>query len=332
MGFSQRLFRKHEFYLVLTIAILSVIIGLINNAFFTVGNLFSLIRSCIVTGIFALGVHMVIVSGDIDVSFMAIATFSMYVTGRFLINNPQYADNLFLAFAMSAVIGMCLGALNAWFISTFKLPTFVVTLGTQNVYRGFLLAFIGTRLITTLPKCMLDLSRSNLVSVRQGRILYSLPNTIWFLVVLTIITWLIMRYTKLGRGIYAIGGDPVAAERVGFNIARIRLFMYSYVGFLAGIAGIIHASMIRIGNPFDLVGQELNVIAAVILGGTKITGGEGSVLGTLLGVFLLTMITNSLILMGISSYWQRVAIGLILIASIAVTTYRERRGVTKAYA
>lgn len=90
MGFSQRLFRKHEFYLVLTIAILSVIIGLINNAFFTVGNLFSLIRSCIVTGIFALGVHMVIVSGDIDVSFMAIATFSMYVTGRFLINNPQY--------------------------------------------------------------------------------------------------------------------------------------------------------------------------------------------------------------------------------------------------
>ena len=191
---------------VLTIAILSVIIGLINNASLQVGNLFSLIRSCIVTGIFALGVHMVIVSGDIDVSFMAIATFSMYVTGRFLINNPQYADNLFLAFAMSAVIGMCLGALNAWFISTFKLPTFVVTLGTQNVYRGFLLAFIGTRLITTLPKCMLDLSRSNLVSVLQGRIL-CLPNTIWFLVVLTIITWLIMRYTKLGRGIYAIGGD-----------------------------------------------------------------------------------------------------------------------------
>lgn len=332
MGVSKRLFKKHEFWLVITIAVLSVIIGMINSAFFTVGNLFALIRSCIVTGIFALGVHMVLVSGDIDVSFMSIATFSMYVTGQFLIKNPQFEDNLFLTFAMAAVIGMALGAVNAWFISRFKLPTFVVTLGTQNVYRGFLLAFIGTRLITSLPKGMVDLSRSNLVSVRQGRILYSLPNTIWFLVVLTILTWLIMRYTKLGRGIYAMGGDAVAAERVGFNLTRIRLFMFIYAGFLAGIAGIIHASMIRIGNPFDLVGQELNVIAAVILGGTKITGGEGSIVGTLLGVFLLTMITNSLILMGISSYWQRVAIGLILIASIAVTTYRERRGVAKAYA
>lgn len=104
--------------------------------------------------------------------------------------------------------------------------------------------------------------------------LYSLPTTIFALVVLSIITWWIMRYTKLGRGIYAIGGDPAAAERVGFNIKRIRFFMYTYVGFLAGIAGIIHASMIRVGNPFDLVGQELNVIAAVILGGTKITGGR----------------------------------------------------------
>ena len=270
----KKLLNRHEFYLGLTIILLAIIIGTVNSTFFTVGNLFSLLRSSIVIGIFSLGVFMVIVSGEIDVSFMSIAIFSMYVTGQFLINNPQHEANLVLTFAMAVAIAMALGSLNAWFITRFKLPAFVVTLGTQNLYRGFLLAFVGTRLITTLPKGMLDLSRANFVSVRQGRMLYSLPTTIFALVVLSIITWWIMRYTKLGRGIYAIGGDPAAPERVGFNIKRIRFFMYTYVGFLAGIAGIIHASMIRVGNPFDLVGQELNVIAAVILGGTKITGGR----------------------------------------------------------
>lgn len=323
----KRLLNRHEFYLGITMILLSIAIGSVNNAFFTIGNLITLVRSSIVTGIFSLGVFMVIVSGEIDVSFMAIAIFSMFVTGRFLLNHPNFADKIVFAFAMASVIGMALGSVNAWFISRFHLPAFVVTLGTQNLYRGFLLAFVGTRLLTTLPKSMVDLSRSNLITVRQGRMLYGLPSTILILATLTLFTWWLMRYTKLGRGIYAIGGDAVAAERVGFNIRKIRFFMYTYVGFLAGIAGIIHASMIRVGNPFDLVGQELNVIAAVVLGGTKITGGEGSILGTLMGVFLVTMINNSLILLGISSYWQRVATGLILILSIGITSYRELRGV-----
>ena len=145
------------------------------------------------------------------------------------------------------------------------------------------------------------------------------------LIGLVIITWLIVRYTKIGRGIYAIGGDRVSAQRVGFNITQIQYFLYGFVGLLAGIAGIIHGSLIRRVNPFGIVGTELTVIAAVVLGGTRITGGRGTITGTLLGVLMITIINQNLILLGISSYWQQVVIGLLIIISVGITSYREKR-------
>ncbi len=327
----KKLLNKHEFYLAVTIVVLSIVIGTVNNVFFTTANLFDLLKSSIVMGIFSLGVFIVIVSGGIDVSFTAIAAFGMYVTSK-LLKTYGFEGSILAAFMISICIGIFLGIINAWFISKFKLPTLIVTLGTQNLFRGFLLAFIGTRLITNLPRSMVDLSRSNILSVKQGRMIYGLPSSILILFFLVVITWVIIRYTKIGRGVFAVGGDPVAAERVGFNIKRIQFFIYSYVGFLAGIAGIVHASLIRVANPFDLVGDELSVIAAVVLGGTKITGGEGSIMGTLLGVLLITIINNSLILLGVSSYWQRFVIGLLILISIGITTYRDRKDVSKAYA
>jgi simple sugar transport system permease protein len=145
------------------------------------------------------------------------------------------------------------------------------------------------------------------------------------LVIFVLFAWFLLRYTMLGRGIYAIGGDRVAAERAGFNIIRTQFFIYGFVGFLSGIAGVIHASLIRIGNPFDLIGTELTVIAAVVLGGASITGGRGTVLGTMLGVFLIVIMNNSLILLGISSYWQKVVIGLIIIISTGITAYQSKK-------
>jgi simple sugar transport system permease protein len=129
----------------------------------------------------------------------------------------------------------------------------------------------------------------------------------------------------IGRSVYAYGADAEAAKRVGFNTGRTMIFVYCTAGALAGFAGLLHSSMIWLANPRDFVGLELDVIAAVVLGGASIFGGRGTVLGTVLGVFILVMIQNSLILMGIDTTWQRVVVGGMLIAAVAVTALRDRR-------
>ena len=326
----KKLFAKHETIVALILVSLSLIIGLINPTFFTLGNLFDLLKSSVVMGIFGLGALIVIVSGGIDISFTAIAAFSMYVTGQILVGklilSAPYRGTILVGFLIASIIGLLLGLLNATLISSFRLPTLIVTLGTGSTFRGFMLAFIGTRIITILPDGWVRFSRMSLISTTaEDGTPVKLSVAILMLIVTSILIWLLLKYTLLGRGIYALGGDRVAAERAGFNIPRIQFFIYGLVGFLSGIAGVIHASLIRTANPFDLVGSELTVIAAVVLGGTSITGGRGSVPGTLLGVFLIVVMNNSLILMGVSSYWQKVVIGLIIIFSTGSTAYRAKK-------
>jgi simple sugar transport system permease protein len=137
-------------------------------------------------------------------------------------------------------------------------------------------------------------------------------------------TWFILNHTLLGRGIYAIGGSEVAAQRAGFNIVAIKFFIYGYVGMLAGLAGVAHVSLARMANPFDIVGIELTVITAVVLGGARISGGHGSVLGTLLGVFLLVLIDNNLILLGIDSTWQRAVFGVLILIGVSMPAIQAR--------
>jgi simple sugar transport system permease protein len=242
-----------------------------------------------------------------------------------LLTSP-YKGTVLVGFLIAGLIGLLLGLFNAVFISYFKLPTLIVTLGTANAFRGFMLAFIGTRIITNLPKGWVRFSRSTLIEVTQDDgSKFFLSSAVILLLLFILFAWVLLRYTMLGRGIYAIGGDRIAAERAGFNITRIQFFIYGFVGFLSGIVGVTHASLIRNANPFDLVGSELTVIAAVVLGGASITGGRGSVLGTVLGIFLIVIMNNSLILLGIPSYWQKVVIGLIIIISTGSTAYQSRK-------
>ena len=326
----KKLLAKHETIVAIILVVLSLIIGLVNPTFFTLENIFDLLKSSVVMGIFGLGVLIVVVSGGIDISFTAIAAFAMYVTGQILIGkiglSAPYRGTILVGFAIAGVLGLLLGLVNATFISYFRLPTLIVTLGTNSAFRGFMLAFIGTRIITILPDGWIRFSRMTLLEIPTSEGSPArLSIAIVLLIIASILIWLLLKYTMLGRGIYAIGGDRVAAERAGFNIPRIQFFIYGLVGFLAGIAGVTHASLIRTANPFDLVGSELTVIAAVVLGGTSITGGRGSVLGTLLGVLLIVVMNNSLILMGVSSYWQKVVIGLIIILSTGSTAYRAKK-------
>jgi simple sugar transport system permease protein len=310
---------RHEFLIAVVLVGLCVLVGVANPAFFSLSNLFDLLKSTSVMGLFAIGVLIVLVSGGIDISFTAIAALCMYLTSRTLVHTPL-AGSIVAAFLLSALLGLGLGLFNAVFISCFRLPTLIVTLATAGMFRGFMLAFVGTAIVNTLPTGMVEYSKWTVFAhVLPGGETIGLSLSPFLFAAATLMAWLALRYTTPGRGVYAMGGNPEAAERCGFNLRRLRFLIYGLVGCLSGMAGVIHASTMRNANPFDLVGTELTVIAAVVLGGASITGGRGTVVGTVLGVFLMVTMNNSLILLGIPAYFQRVATGLIIIISTAIS-------------
>jgi simple sugar transport system permease protein len=320
----NRILRRNETLVALTIVVLSLVIGFINPTFFTVANLFDLLRSSIVTGIFAMGVLIVIVSGGIDVSFTAIGVFALYSTVKLM---KAYAPDapIWMAFISAAIIGLGLGLINGFFIAQFKLPTLIVTLGTLSMFHGFLLFVIGNRIIRDVPPALTGFARSSLVSLPSARGTAVLHPALLITIGVIVVVYLLLNYTTLGRGIYALGGAREAAERAGFNVVRTQYFIYAFVGVLSGIAGMTFGSLARQANPQDIVNDNLAVIAAVVLGGAQLTGGRGTVIGTILGVILVVIANNNLILIGVPTVWQRVVIGLIILIGTGVPAIQARR-------
>ena len=298
--------------------------------FFSVTTLSDLLRASIVIGILAIGAMLVLVSGGIDVSFTAIAVFAMYSSTVLAL--AVWPDMPWpLIFMISIVIGALLGAINGLFIAIFGLPTLIVTLGTLSVFRGFLLTFIGSQRISALPPEMRDFSRGVIArGTTESGSFYSFPWGLAALIVVLVLTWFILQKTMLGRSIYAIGGSAESARRIGINVKATQFFVYVYVGVLAGLAGIIHGSTGRMADPFSLVGLELSVIAAVVLGGARLIGGYGTLTGTLLGVALIVIVQNSLIVVGIPTTWQSVTIGLLILIGTGVPAYRAKRAAARA--
>ena len=326
----KRIFSHSEIYLFFIIIIFSIILTSINPSFLTLENLFDLIKSSAGMGILAVGFFIVLLSGGIDVSFTAIAIAGQYISANVLMATG--VDNIYLAFLISCSVGVLLGAINGLLISVFKLPTLIVTLGTLSAFHGALLAFVGTKAINTaeLPDCFKVFGHNNIfVLTRADGTSYGLSVYALILIGVVIISWLILKYTMLGRGIYAIGGNRDSAIRAGFNIVGTQFFIYCYAGFLAGIMGVMHISLLRYSNPMYIVGTELGVIAAVVLGGARITGGTGSIIGTLLGVAMISILEKNLVLMGLSSYWHQLFVGLIIIIGVSITSYQnKRRGIS----
>lgn len=325
-GRTATFFRRYpEAFAALLIVVLCVGVGLLNPAFWQLANLFDILRASVVRGLFALGVLMVLAAGGLDVSFSAIAALVMYaVTKAVTLFAPD--TGMVLIFIMSAAGGALLGALNGVLVNTLKAPSLIVTIGTQYAYRGFLLTFIGTALFMNIPPAMDHFGQWSLMSrTAENGFTVQLPGFALVLAVAAVATWAMLRFTLIGRAVYAVGGRPDIAERLGYRVSSVQLFVFAWAGMLAGIAGIIHVSSNRLANPFDLAGIELSVIAAVILGGARITGGSGSVLGTLLGVVLITLVNNVLILIGIPSSWQTAILGLFILCA-GVFFVLQKRG------
>lgn len=319
----QAFIHRPEFLTLALIAVLALVIGLINPVFFNPQSLFDILRASTVTGVFALGVLLVLAAGGIDVSFTAIAAFCLYTTTLLVLDAAPNAP-FALPLLLSITFGLLLGLLNGLVVYRFRAPSLIVTIGTQYVIRGFLLAFIGTKHIMNIPGSMDRFGRWNLLQFTTAEgARASLPVAFLLLVAVALLTGWILSRTLLGRAIYAVGGSVPIAERLGISVRTVYLFVFGYAGLLAGLGGIVHASLNQLANPFDLVGTELDVIAAVVLGGARVTGGTGTVVGTLLGVVLVVMINSSLILMGVPSTWQKVVIGAIILFASGVFSRRK---------
>lgn len=314
---------NNEGVLALILLVLIVGMSIANPVFFTLPTAFSIMRSAIVPLIFALGVLLVIISGGIDVSFAAIAVFAAYTTVR-VYGSGAIDLGLIGAFVMALVIGALLGAINGFLIARFRLPTLIVTLGTQGIFKGVLLTYVGSRYIADLPDAMSWVSTTNLIEVTTDTGRAYLHVMVVPAIVLTLLLAWVLRRTMFGRSIYAIGGDAEAARRAGIRVVRTQVWLYVIVGMMASIGGMIYMIMGRSASPQELVGGELDIIAAVVLGGASIFGGRGSVLGTVLGVFLVQVINNSLILAGVPSAWQRAAVGVLLLVGVGIQAVTAR--------
>ncbi len=320
------LLRRSETVIAGILLLAMVLIGTINPAFWQLDNLFSLMRSNVIIGIMAMGVLLVLISGGIDVSFPAFAVAAMYLTIKGMLALGY--NGVVLPLLAATVMGLLFGAVNGFFVYKFRMIPLIVTLGTSAMVRGFLLGVVGTSMINInkMPTALIDFARTEVVSMTKADgTTYGLTAMVLIYLGLAVLIHLVLRYTMIGRSAYALGGDPEAARRAGFDLRKTIFFVYCVAGALAGFAGLLHSGMIWLANPRDFVGLELDVIAAVVLGGASIFGGRGSVLGTMLGVFMLVMVKNSLIIMRVDTTWQLVVVGSIVIVATALSAWRDRR-------
>lgn len=315
---------NNEGVLALVLIVLVIGMSIANPAFFTLNTAFSILRSAIVPIIFALGVLIVIITGGIDVSFPVIAIFAGYSTVTFCLA-AGFDPGLLGIFLIAITVGAFLGLINGVVIARFGLPTLIVTLGTQGIFFGAMYTYVGATYYAELPGSMAALATSNLLDVTTsaGRA-YLHVLVIPVLLLCLLVAWVLKR-TMFGRSLYAIGGDTEAARRAGFHVKTTQVWVYVTVGALAAIAGVSHIVLSRSANPRDLVGGELDIIAAVVLGGASIFGGRGSVIGAVLGVILVQVIKNSLLLVGVPSAWLRTAVGVLLVLGVGIQALSARR-------
>ncbi|TWT25419.1 ABC transporter permease [Planomicrobium sp. CPCC 101110] len=312
-----------EFFVLVLIVLLAVFIEMQSGLFFTNNNLVDLLRSMIVPSIFALCAYLGFISTGPDVSFPLIAALSSYIATQFVVITG-FQGSIAIVFLVAIAVGLVLGSINGFIIAKYNFPSLIVTLGTSTIFSGILLgAFEASRM--ELPATMADFGRQSLLAVTNAKagIGSSLPMTFLIFVGLYIIVYFVLNHTMAGRGVFAVGGDETSAERAGFNVKLIRFGVFTVSGAIAAIAGVCYTVESLYYLPTEFAGEEMIVIAAVILGGTRLMGGVGTLKGTILGTLLITIVTNSLILVGIPVYWQKFFIGAIIIIGTAISVIQS---------
>jgi simple sugar transport system permease protein len=321
----KRVLRSNEFVVLLIIIVLSIVVGSINPTFFTIASLFDLIRASNVYIILAFALLPVVILGGVDISFVAISAVASYGTHMLLLSRG-YEGGLFLYFVIGCLIGALAGMLNGLIITKFDLQIFDVSLATQTMWYGFTLFFIGATANFDMPEGVVGYYSSYITQVsNEVTGITGLHVSVIYVVVIGVFLWWFLKYTMIGRGIFAIGGNRDVAERTGFNIKKITIIVFVMMGVLSGFAGVVQCALGRNFSPTLFIGQNLDVLASVILGGAAIKGGRGTVIGTVLGVILTQIIRRALVLTHIPSEWQKFVVGIILIIFTVIPALNEKR-------
>ncbi len=321
----KKIIRTNEFVIFLILVFLSLAIGVVNPAFYSISTVFDTLRASIVYFIMAFGLLPIVIAGGIDISFVAIAAVTSYATHMFLLGQG-YEGGILLYYVIACSMGQLAGLLNGFLVTRFKLPVFDVSLATFTMWYGFNLFFVGATANFQLPKGTVGYY-GNFIIKAQDPIVgeTGLHVSMLYVLVIGLFIWWFLKYTTIGRGIFAIGGNREVAIRSGFNVTRITLVTFAIMGTLSAVAGVTQAFLSRYFNPVIFITQPLDVLAAIILGGAAITGGSGSVIGTALGVLVIQLINRALILTGIPVEWQRLVVGVILILFTSIPALRNLR-------
>ncbi|TNH06895.1 ABC transporter permease [Testudinibacter sp. TR-2022] len=312
---------SQNFFLIVTILTISIYLSLKTDDFLTIENLYDVVNSYSMLAILACGLFIVLISGGIDISFPAITIISQYIMVSFIMKHDA---NYLVVFLISITSGVSLGLINAVIVNKLKVPSIIITISTLNIFYGLLLYITKGTWLYDYPAWFQQEIIIFKATTADG-FEYGLSFQFILLLAVILLTGLIMNKTSVGRKIYALGGNAEAASRIGFSLLKLHLFVYGYMGFVAGIAGIVQSYTVQTVAPDSLLGYELTVLAAVVLGGTSLIGGKGTLLGTIMGVILLAIIQNGLNLLGISSYWQTVVTGLIIVFSVSMTAWSQRK-------
>ena len=305
-----------EALLILVIAIMVIGLSLTTTTFLTLPNLFDLLNQSSVNIIFAVGLLVVLIAGGIDISFAVGASVVQYLTALTVMRLG--GGNWALGFFLAAFFGFLLGSINATIIYRFRIVSIVVTIATFNVFFGGLMFLTGGVSIYDLPDWLTDRVSIFNVHVASGNANLALPVVV--MVVMVIATWFLLRRTTTGRQLYAMGDNPEAARRVGVNIGAMHYVAFGWLGMMAGIAGLMQAHYVQEVVPNALYGRELDVLAAVVLGGARLGGGRGTILGAILGILLTAITANGLNLLGISPYAFKMIIGAIILIAITLSS------------
>jgi simple sugar transport system permease protein len=309
-----------EGWLVVVIGILVVFLSLATDTFLTLTNIFDLLNLVSLNVILAVGLLVVLIAGGIDISFAVAASVVQYLVAVTVmqLGGGDWA----VGFLLAALFGFLLGAFNAFLIHYFRIISIVVTIATFNIFFGTLMFFTRGVSIYNLPDWWLDRIVLYEIETASGYAEITLPVVV--MVVVAVATWLLIRRTTLGRQLFAMGDNPDGARRIGVNIAGMHFLAYGWLGMCAGLAGLMAAHRAQEVVPNALIGTELDVLAAVVLGGARLGGGRGTVFGALLGVALVTITQNGLNLLGVSPFAFRMIVGAVILVAITLSSGRSR--------
>ncbi len=311
-GWIKHIIKAKETGILVILILLSILIQIYNPIFLTFSNLMDVLRNTSYTLIIALGMTFVLIARGLDLSVGSVLAISGLVSALCMTNG--------IPVTLSCLIGLCVGAVfgsvNAFCIVKLRIPAMIATLGSMYMARGLVLVITKGQPVYPLP--------DSFVSFGQGSIL-GIPAVVILAIILSIIAHWVLKNTTYGRKVYAIGGNPETASYAGINVSRITVSVYILCGILAALSGIMTAARMGSGQPSVGDGTEMTVITAVIIGGTSLNGGAGTILGTAFGALLMNVLSSGMNLVGVSAYWQQFVMGLIIVVAVALDQYQRSK-------